>query len=252
MLAAITVGGFPNDTATILGNLTMVQYLFGIADMVGAYWTLFVEVIFYGVVTLLILLNLVDRAVAVRRVFYGFVALTFAVSLVRHYSAWNPPFAHLEFMATFLLGGVMYFNARDGRPATAALLPVGTFLAATLAISWLVYSGARVPVDNYGALGHFGNTLVATMLFVVGTLFLRVETRITSYLGAISYSVYLFHSMVLRAAAPLLADLGQASATLLGTALVIAGAAIVYHAVEKPFIRLGRTAVRRVTAVRPA
>lgn len=247
ILGALAVYGGKYDLPTVLYNFTMVQYMFSAPDILGVYWTLFIEIIFYGVVSILILFRMAGRRAVVVKTFYGFLAFTTLAAAVRYGTSWDLPFGHALFMTTFLFGGVMYFNAEAARPLVNTLMHGVVFLVAILLISALVYndpSTAQGELGSYDTMSHFGSYLIAILLFFVGTLFLRVETRVTSYLGAISYCIYLFHPIVLAALAPLVSEPSVGSA-ILALCLIVLTAAMVHHTVEKPLIRLGQMILAR-------
>lgn len=198
--------------------------------------------------------NLVSRRDIVLRLFYGFIFLTIFAAGVRYGTSWDMPFAHALFMTTFLLGGVMYFNAQTQQPLANTLTHAAAFLAGVLVVSWLVYNDPTTgsgEFDTYDTLSYFGCYLIATLLFLVGTLFFGIETRITSYLGAISYSMYLFHIIVSETLSPFIVPSSPGS-TVLVLALIIVASAIIHHVVEKPFIYLGGNVMKRWNAGKSA
>ena len=96
-------------------------------------------------------------------------------------------------------------------------------------------------------------------VFVVGTSVVRVRSRLTDWLGRISYSIYLFHPVVFMA---LLWGLQRFPATswwrsqhlgiylLVNALLTAALATLVFHCVERPGIEFGRRLARRWVARR--
>ena len=92
-------------------------------------------------------------------------------------------------------------------------------------------------------------------IFIVGTRWLRIGTRVTDWLGRISYSVYLFHLVVFLtiewwllkqpAGSPWRTQaLGVYVAT--ATAIVLVVATLVYYSIEKPGIRVGHRLAARI------
>jgi peptidoglycan/LPS O-acetylase OafA/YrhL len=95
---------------------------------------------------------------------------------------------------------------------------------------------------------------IAMLLFIVGTRVVRLEFPPLPWLGLISYSIYLFHPVVFNTLLRLVRSTPADSwlwrwhlgayvvAVLLLTILV---AALIYYAVERPSIRLGRRLAKR-------
>ena len=90
-------------------------------------------------------------------------------------------------------------------------------------------------------------SLTAFGLFIVGALFIRLNNRFLVWLGTISYSIYLLHMVAIQILKLIfIDDSGQLSPLHPGIYLIMCFAvtivmsAIVYYAVEKPAIRLGR------------
>jgi peptidoglycan/LPS O-acetylase OafA/YrhL len=85
-------------------------------------------------------------------------------------------------------------------------------------------------------------------LFILLSTKLQINNRFTTWLGEISYSMYLFHPIVLYTLFVLLRDnrLPWLANVHLGVYLLlsvlgsIALSALIYYVIEKPMIRLGR------------
>jgi peptidoglycan/LPS O-acetylase OafA/YrhL len=91
-------------------------------------------------------------------------------------------------------------------------------------------------------------------IFVAGTRFVRIETRVTDWLGRISYSIYLFHVILFTAIEwwLLRQPLGSVWRTqpfalyvAVGLVIVLAAATLTYTLVEKPGIWLGHRLASR-------
>ena len=123
---------------------------------------------------------------------------------------------------------------------------IGGFIGARLAAALL----ANGPKNNEPATYALG-----FVIFLAGTRVVRIETRLTDWLGRISYSIYLFHVIVFLAIEWWLLRRQPAGSiwrtqhigiyTLLGLASTLAVASIVYRCVEKPGMRLGHRLAER-------
>ncbi|MFB8394065.1 acyltransferase family protein [Streptomyces yangpuensis] len=102
--------------------------------------------------------------------------------------------------------------------------------------------------------------LAAWALFAVGFLLRRRRfPKVLTWLGAISFSVYLLHIPLLRAIEPLLgippqpsSTLGRIAWTAVFLGVVVAVSHLMYHLVEMPMQRMGRRVQKAVERRRPA
>ncbi|MEP7042042.1 MAG: acyltransferase [Dokdonella sp.] len=232
----------------LLGNLTLLQGWLGVPEAEGLYWTLRVELVFYALCIVLLLVNSLQniRRVAAVAIVFGFVH-----SLAMLMSWFKSPIMSADAAFWYLnlsmmLCGTLYrdlvmrgSSAHDGR-LRACILGV------------LVYYLVIFPAGAVWAIGFERNAPVAyalgLLLFVVATSFVRIESRLTDWLGRISYSVYLFHPVVFLTLLWWLARQPPGSwsrtqhlgvyllANLLLTLLL---AHLVYRWIERPSIHLG-------------
>jgi peptidoglycan/LPS O-acetylase OafA/YrhL len=126
-----------------------------------------------------------------------------------------------------------------------------------------VFYLAALPIGASLAIHKISTYTVAYALglvvFLAGTRIVRIETRLTDWLGRVSYSVYLLHPIVAELIYLWLVRQPAGSAwrtqplTLylaIVTVLTLGAAALAYRIVEAPAIRLGhRLAARRERAV---
>jgi peptidoglycan/LPS O-acetylase OafA/YrhL len=176
----------------------------------------------------------------------GLSALAVPFFLNRHEPMW---FATLLISSMFV-GTVLYRWTRgelSGRTAAIVYALALVVIVAVHVISFPTFTGPqnshitpRVEIATFlGAYFVFG-----------GALLLRHHRfpRVLTYLGAISYSVYLLHVIVLYA-------VPWVGANLLATWLQWVGLTILlamctYHGIEKPFITIGRRVEARYAAAR--
>ncbi len=245
--------GYPFSARDVLVNLTLLQDVVGVPPAEGLYWTLLVELVFYA---LCIGLLLTRSLFVARRIALLCLALTLA-HVAAMFLLWlkhpliGAGAAFWLVNLAVMLWGTLYRLAttaptRD-RFVSIALWSLAAFYLVALPI------GAALAIDslhNYSvayALGLF--------VFLVGTRFVRIETRLTDWLGRISYSIYLFHPIVFQTAWLWLVRQPVDSAwrtqnlavyLLANLVATLAVAALVFRFVERPAIRLGhRLASRR-------
>jgi peptidoglycan/LPS O-acetylase OafA/YrhL len=191
----------------------------------GVYWTLTYELFFYVYCGVLFSAKLlyVPRISGIFGIALTMIAVGFG----------NEDFS---FFAYLLLGHLLRLAGQDdtrGARGWAGALMVALLVAdANLA--------ARVQYDPLFSPTALFVAMTAPVLgFLLAARMRRIAITPLLWLGSISYSIYLFHGLVLAGLAFL-----AVPAPLLFAASVIAGtlasAALVYKVVEKPFITLGR------------
>jgi peptidoglycan/LPS O-acetylase OafA/YrhL len=245
----------PIDAPTVLGNATMLQQFVGLPNVVPVYWTLQIELIFYGLCVLLFLGGWLQSNRRVLLVALAMIALGALLAAARLATGTDFPVAFGPALAIMFFGVLWRRHLLDGdrQARRFALIALALLVLALPAIARMGYGAddwSRYTLTYYLALG----------LFVLLTTRLRLESRFLLFLGAISYSIYLFGSASRVFAMALLpASAGGAFhghlVALLTLAITLAVASAVYFLVEKPAVRLGRATSRHLghrAAPRPA
>ena len=232
-------------------NATMLQRFLMVADVDPVYWTLAVELIFYAAMYVLLVVRRAQRAdlddrvvtraaaawvtIAVAAAVWGAGRpLTTPVKIVLNLTA-------AEFAPLFATGMLLYLSRRDGRlhPLT---LPFG---------------GAAVLTST---LLH--NPVSGVMIGLLVLLFLTVTTAPSvpvlasgplHFLGRISYSYYLLHTVTGFALVyELTPRIGRPAAMLIATAVTLLLAWASYRWVEGSLSRRFRGALNRVAGPPPS
>ena len=247
-LVVFWIWGTAFSTRELLINLTLLQDVFGVRAAEGVYWTLLVELVFYALcIVLLVTRSLFDvRRVALVAAVLGLVYVAVQAShWVRHlYITSSVPywFLNLSVMFTGALLRSRWDDTVGRRDRIADLLLGGLIVTYVLVLpigAWLVFGPQHNMPLTY-AIGF--------AIFMLGTRAVRIETRVSDWLGRISYSIYLFHVIVFTAIEWWLLKqpagstwrtqhLGVYAAVGLAAVLVIAS--LSYRLVERPGIRLG-------------
>ena len=271
VLGAALMGMFlmtPFSPQTVLLNLTMIQSIFGAPDVLGLYWTLRLELIFYIACALLFTLGVLQQP---RGLVVGMFAgpIIFAV-LPRCVHLLNPNWLNptssgpfLNYLTEYALFiSIMFWGALfrcwHDRDQTGGAQP---FSRAVLVVFILLPLGVCIlPLINWIFYTHLPSALALKLsvfmppvsvglgLFILLSTKIQINSRFTTWLGEISYSMYLFHPLVFYTLFALLRDnrlpwLANAhlAVYLIMTILcTIALSSLIYYAVEKPMIKLGR------------
>ncbi|KUL36177.1 acyltransferase family protein [Streptomyces regalis] len=224
----------PSDA---LVNMTLLQYPLGVDRVLGVCWTLWVEIRFYALFALCVVLPGVNR----RRVILFCAVWTLAAAMAQ--SAQEPllDVVLMPEYAPFFIGGIgLYLVHRDRRDAYAWAIVAVSFLVGQ---HYAVQSLWNATDPN--AFAHrtsFGIVLVVAFGFVaVGAIALGwlnwADWRWLTVAGALTYPFYLVHEhlgwVVIHA---LHRDLGLASAATfaLTVASMLLLAWLLHRFVEKP------------------
>lgn len=209
--------------AAVLANLTMLQILFGYPHLLVVYWTLFFELLFYGMVTLMFALG------AHRQTVRHTVALLLTALLAQLIL---PLTIGLRFPLSFLIYfTVMFIGTALCRYQQHAITRRMMRQILLLALATLVLTAWQAPAVLLARVA-------ALICFCVALRLKEVrQPRSLLYLGQISYSFYLLHPLVLVMIPPLPHFAASMLVWLVATLLLSAAA---YRWVEQPGIALGR------------
>lgn len=234
----------------VLANLTMVHEPMGVPSVDGVYWTLWVEMQFY-----LLMLGLLLWGITVRRV----LVLATVVPVVGTFVGLTLP--RIDGVATFLgwapmfgAGMALYVIYREGSTVTRwGVVALNAGLAAwrsaartASSIDAVASGGHIVPLALAGvAVGVIG--LVAAVALVP---WLRdLDWRVLTFLGALTYPLYLTHEYVGWALIETLhPHTGRWLTLAAAAALCLALAWLLHRTVEVPYHRrLRRWLEQRLT-----
>ena len=244
LVLLMLTGGLP-PTATVLANVTMAPPLFGQPWLSPIYWTLFVELVFYGLAALLFATGLLRHIGALLVLSLGLIAATALPVQLRVQGIAELPVQYLGMHLSFLFLGLLLrlwlVERRPGAGLAAFALGLAQ-LASLLVVA--PFSLARG--DNFvmeGLTPVLGAYVAALAFFLAAIRLERPRSGLLARIGLISYSLYLFHGIVnatVYRALPLNGAIGDIGTMLLCVALTLALSWLVYRCVERPLIRLGR------------
>ncbi|WP_277981518.1 acyltransferase family protein [Sphingomonas phyllosphaerae] len=237
---------------TFLVNLTMLQGFVGQQSMQGLYWTLQIELIFYALCFGLFMFVDLRRPKVATTMAALMLACALALAGLRFVTGKQVPVAiPLALFVMFI--GLLW-----------RLATVEANLSARRAVMWLCSALlvlmpviATLAYDE-GALRYTLTYYLATGSFLLFTSRIKLTGAILAYLGTISYSVYLFGSLVQKTFEHFLAawwqDLGlPLHLAIAGMMLVAIGiASLVYRFVEAPAVTVGKAIIQRRLKTSPA
>jgi peptidoglycan/LPS O-acetylase OafA/YrhL len=153
---------------------------------------------------------------------------------------WANTFAHLDSLAAgILIAALLGGGVPNLRSGLRLVLAIGGILLIGLRGHFV--TDMKDP-QNLGAALGYPVVVIGCCMLLFAFLGLRVRIPIVSYLGKISYGLYVYHLMAVRLADKILPEyhggIFVAGRLVVGLALTIAISALSYVVLEKPFLKL--------------
>lgn len=234
----------------VLINLTMLQEAFGVQHIDGVYWTLWVEMRFYALMAVFILVGITERRLLAFAISWPIVAAVAEKT-------------HLDFLAYVLVwqhaalfaGGMIIFLIGRSGHSLLRWLALGFTVLMAFATSTpeaaeriLGTTGSGVPsVAAVGAVFLCFAAVAAVTL----TPLRRVQWRWLTLAGALTYPIYLLHEQIGWVVIRHTQQLGWIPAALLAGITAVVLAAAVHFLVERRGGKALRGALRRELSRRP-
>ncbi len=233
---------------TIAANITMIQTALGEPDVIGVYWTLFIEIVFYSICLFLFLINKIDNNVASLLCIIIFTTIAIVLSIVRSVYNIKAPVALPLALSLMFFGSIWreatISNLKNSKLLSAVILIF--FLVSFPLIFYLAYSKDMGYGENFQR--YFWTYLMAITSFLVFSSKIKLSSRMLIWLGSISYSVYLFHPLIYMTMIHLLErynySYGLFSAAI-ATLLTLLISSFVYLYIEKKFLEIGKRINKR-------
>ncbi|MFE3894650.1 MULTISPECIES: acyltransferase family protein [unclassified Priestia] len=224
----------------LIANITMFQGFLFIDNILGAYWTLQIELAFYILCVFLFMFKFLQKDYMVILNIYGWTVLALALGVVRYITGIEMPVALPLGLAVMFFGlAFRKYKFKEGNISTKTIyITLLSFLLLMVPISFYSYS------DSW--YKYVVTYTIALLSFILLSKSSNKKYIILSFLGKISYSVYLLHPIFALAVYDQLIETGFAkvvgsySIILLSIICALIAATISYYAIEKPMVNLGR------------
>ena len=250
---------------TILLNLTMLQRFLGGEDVLGLYWTLQIELMFYAICALLWVSGLIERtrllaAVSLCAAAYWYFSLASGLGLYGWFLPVRPGFDgyHLEWFAYL---SIMFMGASCRRHVGGDMR--GLWITGLTVFIWLaaqpltgIYLYWKNIAPEFVAM-KYGAYAIGLWAFFILAFVVRIRHPVMVWLGRISYSLYLQHPIAIALTAWLLMRSGSQHFSTVGICMCVATlativlAALSYKFIEAPSIALSDR-LTRTLAIWPA
>ncbi|OWJ68696.1 acyltransferase family protein [Inquilinus limosus] len=253
ILLFITGATLPS-LVNVSANVTMAQMALGQANILGLYWTLFVELQFYLICAMAFVSGRLHRPKFTFGASVGMVVAAAILALLRFYLERKVPVA-VPLSLSIMFWGTLWRETvvNDSREhRTYALIMLALFAVAIPTISLLAYDTDLGLEENW--VRYAISYIFGVALFIFFSIAVRITGKIFVWLGAISYSLYLFHFPAKQTVYLILAAVGITPPVWLGIlisiAFAIGVAGLIFACLERPAIELGRKVGGMVAARR--
>lgn len=252
-LALCVLWDGPYGTLDIWHNLTMIQVPgWPHRPIVSVAWTMTVEIVFYTACVCLFLLGILQRPAGLAAVVALFLGVAVFAALGQRVLGFHIPFEWPLFLSLMFAGALLRELDERGitrRGAVFAIALLG-YLPIVLGLSLLMFWDEAVHQKTW--YRHFNAYAAAILVFLTVHYVYRLRLHLLSYLGRISYSIYLLHGTVGSMVIAWLDYSGMGehlglplcmAAVLIATVCV---SALTYHGIEAPFIGLSQRLARAI------
>jgi peptidoglycan/LPS O-acetylase OafA/YrhL len=248
---------YPFTLMQLMANLTMMPKVFGLADMSGVFWTLFIEIVFYLFCAILFKIGRINDPFT-----FGYLAIwlnlvTAIPILLNEYLSLHIPILYISLHLSFLFAGNLLRLAFINKNYFAKYLSIIFFTVCTASIP--ISSGLlfNVPAATDKSFVMFHPTpvvlayVLAIVFFIFAIYFKSLRSPIMVELGKVSYSLYLLHMLCFQIAAIIIPPIDTMNFfiyLILSLILSYATSKTVYHFVEYPSINFGKKIIRNICA----
>lgn len=245
--------GINHDKATFiryLANLSMLNTFLGIGNIDAVYWTLQIEMEFYFLIIVLLIFKQIHNL----KTYLG-LWLIIVIALSSYGSPANGFFEFLQYSPYFISGSVFYLIFREGNSFYKMVLIFGCFMMSVLEV-------LHSKLINYTNLDITFSIMTLPVLVALfyAVFFLisfnktrRIRSGFYSYLGTLTYPLYLIHLNVGFILFKVLNNVAGAGILLFViTGIMLAIAYLVHSQIEIRYSPLFKRWLERVLSFAPA
>lgn len=238
VVVAMGPGVHVESIQQVLINFTMIHKFLGSESVIGAYWTLHLELVFYVLCAMLFLTGRLHNSnfLILLTVFFSLCALGAAMSL--HFLGIRIPVMMPQGLAVMFFGALLRNYFIDKQPGVGkSLIILAVFYFSCMSIADYFYYA-----DSW--VKWFSTHTIAFCVFCLFITKIKLNNKLSVYLGRISYSLYLLHPMVIGLTFYLLGDFSYTGTGFYIVILCVVVASIVcadlsYRYIEKPAVDIG-------------
>lgn len=247
------------DFSLILANVTMIPAFFSESFIIGLYWTLETELIFYILTIVLLLMGILRKL----QIFVILTLLLFFILFIfQIYPAVSPDLPHWEatpYHLSLMFLGVIFRHYFDQDRWTwtwnKLQMNVKQFFIAQLLLVLSIPVFVLLQFIAKGSSEHVPDAvayLIGIGLFFLVVRHWRNPPRFVVYLGLISYSIYLMHPVVFHFINYLIGQNNEGKGMHMGVyifvsvLLTILVSHLSYQYIEHPFNRYGHRKAKNI------
>jgi len=229
----------------LVANITMFQKFIGQQDMIGVFWTLQIELVFYIVAALL----------AWRKFLTWRWHIQLTMMLLTHVCAVGRYVTHKPLPVAMFLAMSLMWMADTLRASERGETTSSDVKRSVISIIFMLVPASLLGYGDEG-IRYITSYLLAIGIFVIcwakRAMFEKSNTamRVLGWLGDWSYGIYLMHgTLLILIAEPLKRQTGNVWLTTLGTLPVLLLTSWLLHRfIEAPMIRIGKQLTRRIAS----
>lgn len=243
LLLLLVAGTALPSIINVAANATMAQMAIGQPNIIGVYWTLFIELQFYLLCAVAFWAGCLHRPKFTFGASLGMLAVAAIMALARFYLERKVPVA-IPLSLSIMFWGTLWRESlvngsREDRLYACIMLAL--FVVAIPIISLMAYDVDLGLEENW--VRYAISYLAGIALFVAFSTKIRLAGKTFVWLGSISYSLYLFHVHARDLTQLVLSAIGiglpEWMSVLISFAVAIGIAGLVFSLLEKPSIEFG-------------